>query len=135
MSHNTSDIHVKIKNTLSRYSDIAFVFLFGSYARGNVTESSDADIAILFLSPPDFYKITELKQELSKALKTEVDILVLNNASVIVKMQVLKHGILLITNNDKMYNEFFVDTVKKYDDLKRTRKEIEDNILKGKMYA
>lgn len=135
MNPNTSDMHVKIKNALSTYSDISLVFLFGSYAKGNVTESSDADIAILFLSTPDFYEITTLKQKLSEALRTEADILVLNSASVIVKMQVLKHGILLITNDYKMYNEFFVDTVKRYDDLKRTRKEIEDNILQGKTYA
>jgi hypothetical protein len=35
----------------------------------------------------------------------------------------------------RAYNEFFVTTVKEYDDLKRNRKEIEDNILKGRVYA
>lgn len=65
----------------------------------------------------------------------EADIVVLNNASPIIKMQVLKKGALLVNKDRRVYNEFFVKTVNEYDDLKRTRREIEDNILKGRIYA
>jgi predicted nucleotidyltransferase len=131
----SSDITEKIRNLLSKDPGIVLAFLFGSYAAGNVTASSDADIALLFSTPPDFYKTSELTENLSASLKTEVDILVLNSASPVIKMQVLKHGILLINNDPGTYSDFFVDTVKRYDDLKFTRREIEDNILQGKIYA
>jgi uncharacterized protein len=64
-----------------------------------------------------------------------VDIVVLNSASPVIKMQVLKKGALLISKDRKVYHEFIVRTVNEYDDLKRTRKEIENNILKGRIYA
>jgi hypothetical protein len=34
-----------------------------------------------------------------------------------------------------VYNEFFVNTVKEYYDLKQNRKQIEKNILRGRIYA
>ncbi len=125
----------QIKNILSPYSDIAFAFIFGSFSEGNVTAHSDIDIAVFFCTPADFYRINDLRETLSKELKIETDIVNLNNASPIIRMQVLKKGILLLKNNTHAYNDFFVKTVKEYDDLKRTRKEIEDNILRGKIYA
>ncbi len=65
----------------------------------------------------------------------EAAIVTLNNASPVIKMQVLKKGTLLVSKDPKVYNEFFVNTVKQYDDLKRTRKEIEEKILRGRIYA
>jgi hypothetical protein len=39
------------------------------------------------------------------------------------------------TRDVRRVNEFFVRTINEYDDLKRVRKPIEDNILKGRIYA
>jgi hypothetical protein len=64
-----------------------------------------------------------------------VDVVVLNNASPVIRMQVLRKGLLLINKDRRAYHEFFVNTVNEYDDLKRTRKEVEDNILRGRIYA
>jgi len=50
-------------------------------------------------------------------------------------MQVLKKGTLLINKDQRAYNEIFVNTVNEYDDLKRTRKETEGKILRGRIYA
>ncbi len=47
-------------------------------------------------------------------------------------MQVLKHGKLLKKHSEKVYSDFFVKTLKEYEDLKRIRKEAEENILKRK---
>ncbi|MEQ8214237.1 MAG: nucleotidyltransferase domain-containing protein, partial [Smithellaceae bacterium] len=71
---------------------------------------------------------------LNGILKREIDIAVLNSASPVLKMQVLKKGIPVFTKDKKYYNQFFVDTINQYDDLKQTRKICEDNILKGRIY-
>lgn len=68
-------------------------------------------------------------------IKRETDIVILNNSSPVIRMQVLKNGVILINKNRAIYNDFFVRTVKEYDDLKRVRKEAEENILRGKIYA
>ena len=83
-----------IKKFFLSREDFLLVFLFGSYARGLSTDESDVDIAILFKQPPDFYGVNEIKGQLSGFLRKEVDILILNTASPILKLQVLKYGTL-----------------------------------------
>jgi hypothetical protein len=130
-----NDMAAKIKQCLLVYDDIAFAFLFGSSVQGGAAAFSDVDIAIYFTGAVDFYRINGLREDLSELLGTETDIVVLNNASPIIRMQVLKKGALIVDLNRRLYNEFFVNTVKEYDDLKRTRKDIEDKILRGRIYA
>lgn len=132
---NTIDMTQKLEKFFSIYSDVAFVFVFGSFVRGKMTSFSDLDIAIFFSKTTDFYRINDLKEKLSEILNIAVDIVVLNNASPIIKMQVLRNGTLLINKSPQTYNEFFVKTVNEYDDLKRIRKEIEEKILRGRIYA
>lgn len=132
---DVDDIIKKLGKFLSKCSDTILVFLFGSFARGNVTAFSDLDVAILFYNTTDFYRINDLQEKLSEIVNVPVDIVVLNNASPVIKMQILKKGTLVVNKDPKAYNEFFVNTVKEYDDLKRTRREIEEKILRGRIYA
>jgi len=125
----------KLTEILGKQNDIVLAFLFGSYQKGEITSFSDLDIAIFFTAVRDFYGLNALKEEISEMSGLEVDIVVLNNASPVIKMQVLKNGALLVNRDRKAYNDFFIHTVNEYDDLKRTRKEIEDNILRGRIYA
>jgi len=132
---NNSEIIVGLENFFSSKSGVLLVFLFGSAASGKMTQDSDIDIGILFEYEHNVYEINELKSELNTIFKREIDIAVLNSASPILKMQVLKNGILAFAQDKKSYNEFFVDTINQYDDLKQIRKICEDNILKGRIYA
>ena len=120
---------------LARRKGIYLVFLFGSFVSRRMHPASDVDIGILFGSVPNVSQMSALTAELSSLLKKEVDPVVLNHASPILKMQVLKKGVLVFARDLKVYHQFFVDTVNQYDDLKRIRKTCEDNILRGRMYA
>lgn len=115
-------------------SDFLLVFLFGSFAKGCSTDESDVDVAVMFKKAPDFYEVSNLKDQLSSHLGREADILVLNTASPIMRQQVLKYG-LLIKKDDKIYNDFFVRTLNEYRDLKYLRREAEDSVLRGRIYA
>ena len=129
------DIVTRLNKCLSKHNDIAFAFLFGSSVHDQSSVFSDVDIAIYFAGTTDFYRINNLREELSALLGKEIDIVVLNNASPILRMQVLKKGRLIVDLNRRLYHAFFSNTVKEYDDLKRNRKDIEDNILRGRIYA
>lgn len=129
------DMTSKINKYLLMYDDVAFAFLFGSFIRGETTGLSDVDIAIYFTGLVDFHRINRLREDLTGLLGMETDIVVLNTASPIIRMQVLKKGTLLIKKEPRAYHEFFMNTVTEYDDLKRNRKEIEDKILRGRIYA
>jgi hypothetical protein len=93
------------------------------------------DIGILFEIVPDIYVINGINEELSLILQREADLVVLNHASPILKMQILKNGTLFYAIDKKYFHQFFADTVNEYDDLKRIRKNCEDSILKGRIYA
>jgi len=127
-----------LKENLEEFSlqqeNFLLVFLFGSFARGFGTDESDVDVAIMFEKVPDFYELCDLKDQLSRRVGKEVDIVRLNTASPIIRMQVLRYG-LLVKRDKRTYNDFFVSTLREYYDLKYVRKEIEENLLKGRIYA
>jgi len=129
------NVIAKLKSFLLGYDNAIFAFLFGSYAEGSVTRNSDLDIAIFFNSRPDIYMQNELREELEKMLGKTADLVALNEASPVIRMQVLRKGILLVNKDPMVYNEFFVNTIKEYYDLKQNRKQIEENIFKGRIYA
>ncbi|OGW20630.1 MAG: hypothetical protein A2X55_00350 [Nitrospirae bacterium GWB2_47_37] len=129
------DIAAILKEYFEDKENVFLVFIFGSAVNDRLTKESDVDIAVLFKQTPDFKEIIHFKGDLLSVIKRETDIVVLNNSSPVIRMQVLKNGVLVINKNSAIYNDFFVRTVKEYDDLKRVRKEAEDNILKGRIYA
>lgn len=124
-----------LKTFFKRRHKILLAFLFGSFASNCSRPSSDVDIGILFETVPDIYVINGLTEELSSILPREADLVVLNHASPVLKMQILKNGILIYSSKKKYFHQFFADTVNQYDDLKRIRKNCEENILKGRIYA
>jgi predicted nucleotidyltransferase len=97
--------------------------------------SSDVDIGVLFKTVPHIDATNDVIEELSSILQREVDLVVLNHASPVLRMQILKKGILLYASDRRYFHNFFTDTINQYDDLKRIRKNCEESILKGRIYA
>jgi len=124
-----------VTEVLSAESGIQLAFLFGSAALQRLRPDSDIDIAVQFETKPDLFNLMALRQSLEEKLHREVDLVALNDASPILRMQVLKHGVLIHDSDRKYYHQFFTDTIKQYDDLKRVRKVIEENMLKGRIYG
>jgi predicted nucleotidyltransferase len=124
----------KIIEFFSKNDEILLAFLFGSFIENRITDESDVDLAILFRKPNASY-IIEIKNSISEITGKDTDIVILNSASPIIKMQALKRGILLKKVNDSVYNEFFLRTLKEYDDLKTVRKPQEKNILNSRIYV
>ncbi|MGC8483606.1 MAG: type VII toxin-antitoxin system MntA family adenylyltransferase antitoxin [Thermodesulfobium sp.] len=125
---------VKIEEFLSKIDEVLLSFIFGSFIENRLTDESDADLAILFSSKPDFESLNKIKSGITEITDRDTDIVILNFASPIIKMQALKKGRLIKKVNDSIYNEFFLRTLKEYDDLKIVRRPQEQNILKGRIY-
>jgi len=124
-----------LKSSFHHRQEVLLAFLFGSFASKRIRPFSDVDIGILFEPVPEIHATNDMREELSSILQREVDLAVLNHASPILNMQILKNGILLYARDRKHFHRFFVDTVNQYDDLKRIRRQCEENILKGRIYA
>jgi predicted nucleotidyltransferase len=111
------------------------VFHFGSSLTGPIIASRDVDLGVLFAEEVDPFYLASMKEELSLLLKKEVDVVVLNGASPIIRMQVLKKGRLLFARDMKAYHTFYAETVSQYDDIKQIRRYGEESILRGRIYA
>ncbi len=63
---------------LAEKYEVARVDLFGSYAKGNATDSSDLDFLVEFcVDIPSIFKVMGLKEELQASLNRSVDIVTL----------------------------------------------------------
>lgn len=130
-----TDIEQVIRAFFAPLNGIQLVFLFGSAAAGRLTPDSDVDVAVLFEEKPDALRLHALQEDLASALQRVTDLVPLNQASPILRMQVLKHGRLLLSSDPACYSRFFTATVNEYDDLKRIRRPIEEAMFKAGTHA
>jgi predicted nucleotidyltransferase len=67
-----------IRRILEREGNVVFGYLFGSVAKGDVTNMSDVDIAV-YLIDTGLDARLELHHTLQKALHKEIDLVILND--------------------------------------------------------
>ncbi|MBI3775017.1 MAG: nucleotidyltransferase domain-containing protein [Gammaproteobacteria bacterium] len=99
---------------------ISAVYLFGSRARGDAQAGSDADVAVLYIQdpPPGLRGLAlDLADDLRKALRAPVDLVVLNRASPDLIHRVLRDGILVCEYDRAARVRFEVDARRRYFDL------------------
>jgi len=113
----------KLKSFLSPKPEIVFGYLFGSQATGSAGRLSDIDLAVYidpsFRPPQEGYGYqSELIAELSAFLGTTVDVVLLNNASILLKHQVLKKGVLIHSRSHQERRSFHERTIRAYLDFK-----------------
>lgn len=101
-----------------RREDVAFAFLFGSYAKGTASaRRSDVDVGVYFKpagraieweEDREYPKENELWSDVGRIVDTEVDLVVLNRVSVGVAYAAVTGGIPLAINDRALYWRFFL---------------------------
>ena len=84
----------KLKTILSEDDNILFAYLFGSYSKGEEHARSDVDIAVYF-KEESFDEQLRVISELSKSVKLEVDLVVLNHVKNMFLLEEIMNGHLL----------------------------------------
>ncbi len=105
------------KEVLQADPAIAAAYVFGSFETERFSDGSDIDIGVLYsVNPADLFEpgYFTLKAKLEDSLRREVDLVVLNAASPLLCMQVLKHGRKIFVRNSRAADDFFVNTVVSY---------------------
>jgi predicted nucleotidyltransferase len=116
--------------------EVEFAYIFGSLVSGRMRPSSDLDIAVYLpcASVTLQHKMAFINR-LSAAFSREVDVVFLNDADIIITMQILANGELLINNNPGELALFRAKSAGIYADFKLSRRIIEQNLLSGGIYA
>ncbi len=102
--------------------NIAAVYLFGSYASGQMKQASDIDLAVLYeTSPPSTLQGSgqRLAGEIEDLLGIDVDLIVLNKADCELVHEVLLGGYLLVERNSLARITFEVRKRSEYFDMIR----------------
>jgi len=117
--------------------DVILSYLFGSYIKGNFSKLSDIDIAVLLKREIDCENYLKIKLDLSvklseilRNLKTEIDIVILNESSITLKYQVIKYGEVIYKLDEKTRVNFETTVVDYYLDTKPIRDENFKYLLK-----
>jgi len=129
----------KIVNKIQLYfrGNLAGILLYGSRSNGKNKESSDYDIAVILNENEknSNFKNFEFTNNLNCELDIKIDMVIFNDTSTILKMQILKNHKILYLNNRLKYIELIVKTLTQYSDFKIMRREIERKINSGVVYA
>lgn len=92
----------KLSKELENMQNVAFGYLFGSFAEGQERATSDVDVA-LYLVHNSLDARLQIIYELSKKLQKEVDVVVLNDVKNVYLLEsILNKGILLKDNTSRI---------------------------------
>ncbi len=102
-----------------REDKVLVAYVFGSFVRGNQTFRSDFDVAVLLSSIPpkmlDYY--LHLVDGLSKMLKMDIDLVILNLAPPLLKYQVIKNGLVVYSRDEVSRVKFEAKALSEYLDF------------------
>ena len=122
----------RLREAIKEEELISAVYLFGSYARGLQTKFSDIDVAVLLSCTPrnmlEYYLY--LTDKLAEALELDIDLVILNIAPPLLKYQVLKHGRLIYSRNERERVLFEARSLCEYLDFKRVMEEYDKWLVK-----
>jgi predicted nucleotidyltransferase len=116
------DVESIIK-VLENERDILFAYLFGSYAKGTQNEKSDIDIAVYLIDEKILEKYPLYPSRIAIRIediltKKNVDVRILNGSTLRFRNQVLMHGKLLHSKDEKKRIEFETSSLDQYFDFK-----------------
>lgn len=107
-----------LKEHLQTYT----VILFGSAAKGKLRPDSDIDIAILTENSYTPYQLFMAAGDLADKLKREVDLIDFNQASTVLKAQIVGSGVTLVDDKPLERQYAFMRALKEYAMLNEERK-------------
>jgi len=132
----------ELGNLLDKYEVIAAYF-FGSRVEGTSTEDSDYDFAILVDNNYNKAEINnllmELEEEVASLLQKEVDVVLLNTATIEFKFLIINRGKLIYSGDEEKRTDFEDVVIRDYLDFKPVlelyRQEVREAIKEGNFYG
>ncbi|KAF0134347.1 MAG: putative nucleotidyltransferase [Candidatus Saganbacteria bacterium] len=93
-----SDLESKLSEYFKNNKSIVLAFLFGSAAKGRQIAESDVDIAVWFKNNYTMKDIDKIWLEVEKAIKRNIDLIILNQARPTIAWEAMRGKKLSIKN-------------------------------------
>ncbi|MDZ7780582.1 MAG: nucleotidyltransferase domain-containing protein [Gemmatimonadota bacterium] len=120
-----AELVATLRDILSGASEVAFAYLFGSVAKRRTRGASDVDVAVHMggrLSAAKRVDLAlDLEGRLERATGRPVQVVVLDDAPLELRFNVLAHGIPLCAQDLPARRAFYVDTGRRYYDMAPAR--------------
>ena len=122
---------------IAKEYNINLMILFGSYLTKNFTQDSDIDIAIQAenIKLINQHKLEILNKIVAAFNYQEIDLVLLNHADPLLKLQIAENGRLIYQKQDYLFNNFKVQAMNEHQDAKKfyalDEKFIENYLKKG----
>lgn len=132
---NDKDKNVIVKFITDKLN-VEFIYLFGSFARGEGREDSDIDIALFSIEKVNSYELFVLANHLSFELKRDVQIIDLKSITTVFAAQIVSNKEILYSNSEENSSKYDVKILKEYAKLNEERDIVLKRIKKdGKIYG
>ena len=123
----------QITSLCKNQPSIIAAYLFGSQAKGTAQQKSDIDVAILLDDQTGgIFDLLSFIVEAETTTGRQVDIVVLNTASEVLKYQVRKHGTLLFDKKPEARKIFEIKSRKYFEDFLYLHKKYTNKVLYGR---
>ena len=95
----------RLRQVAASHPEVRLAILFGSTARGEAHRRSDVDIGLL-LEPYSASLLFRVEAELGRAAGREVDVVLLDGASPLLRFEVAREGVLLFEREVGLWTAF-----------------------------
>lgn len=125
-----SDLLERLARRLQREPDVLAAYLFGSAARGTAGPLSDLDIAVLLSDGADTAgRQLDLIAGIGETARSEsVDVVILNDAPVMLAYRVLRDGRLIFCRDETARTAHWARTVDRYLDMEPLRRTMAEGL-------
>ena len=93
MKLTQQQVETIISQVKASISDCWAIYVFGSFASGTATESSDVDIAVLCFQPVQADVLVSLIEGLSVSLNRAIDVVDMRTANDVLNMEIIQKGV------------------------------------------
>ncbi|MCK8824293.1 type VII toxin-antitoxin system MntA family adenylyltransferase antitoxin [Fuchsiella alkaliacetigena] len=125
----------ELRGIFKNYVELKAVYLFGSYAMGKEGKSSDLDLGIVLAEDYKQQIKLEILTELAVKGYCKVDLVILNEADLVTKHEIVKHNKVIYQRADFDTNDYFSLTMRQFLDfrpfLKVQQRYLKERVLNG----
>ena len=108
----------KVRKVLEKRDYIVSAYIFGSRVHRRYSVKEDVDVAIYTERKNTWRELVEIMNELEDEVKTRVDLVDLNTASLALAYEIVRTSILVLDRKPELRIEYEVKILKEYLDLK-----------------